>query len=523
MASDRIKIREGNTGILYWNNSNGMSGKYIPNYSLDDAKKLLLEFQEHENINNVPLKNNYVYGGIDWFPTVINYLYNTFHQYVKYKSLIEQIIDGELAVSFENRGNFYNIVSTLNGSKEGNFIKKRIFNLLLRANNKRVLKKYKADILFFKYTSDDFRTSSVKKIFDGDGIPYIEAIGGSRRLLLQNIFVKKPYYFYGGIAFQNLFNHKHSYDFSFYDRYKKFLFGSALNKIEWIMSSFIHEYKIHCSHLINTKIKFFYGIDDTQIVYPLLYACQANHIATIAHQHGAAYNKRHASYMMDGIDKKNYKWFEQLIVWGEYWRDQLLSNSKVYDQNMFVVGSSLFQNLFIQQKRNGTSRYNRNILIPYEFLTNTYAVGKYITKLIDLGYNIFFKPRPDEELQDQLDAYCLDSFHRSGLNVVNNLTPEVMGQISIVAGTMSTMIYQLLPYQKIMWIFDTEYKYMDDLVEEGYAHKVRYEELEKLDEKFFTPTVINSDYFFSEENLKDTLYKHILNGNGINKLNKVRN
>lgn len=516
MAVNRVTIKEGNTGILYLSKNNGTEDRYIPDYSLDDAKKLLLEFQEHKSINNISIKNNYVFEGIDWYPTVINYLYNTFHQYAKYKSLIEQIIDGELTVGFENKGSFYNIVSSLNGGKEGNFIKKRIFNFLLKINNKRVVKKYEADILFFKYTSDDFRTSSVKKIFDGDGIKYIEAIGASRQLLLENLFTKKPYYFYGGIVFQNLFDHKYNYDFSCYDRYKKFLFEKALNKIEWIISASIREYKIHCAHLANTKVKIFYGIDDTHVVYPLLYACQRNHIRTVAHQHGAAYNKRHASYIMEGIDKKNYKWFETLIVWGEFWRDQLLSNSKVYDNKMFVIGSSLFSNLYPTQIETETD--HRNILVPYEFLTNTFSIGKYISKLIDLGYNIYFKPRPDEVLKDQLDAYCLDSAHASKIKIVHNLTPEFMQQISIVAGSMSTLIFQLFPYKKIIWVFDTEYKYMDDLVELGYAHKIKFEELEKLDKKYFTRTEINAEYFFFKENLKDTLYKHVLNGNGSGKL-----
>lgn len=96
------------------------------------------------------------------------------------------------------------------------------------------------------------------------------------------------------------------------------------------------------------------------------------------------------------------------------------------------------------------------------------------------------------------------------VSVVHKLTPEFMETIHIVAGTMSTLIYQLLPYHKIFWILDTEYRYLGDLVEEGYAHKVKYEDLDTLDERYFVRTEVDADYFFSPETLKDTISKHVL-------------
>ena len=203
---------------------------------------------------------------------------------------------------------------------------------------------------------------------------------------------------------------------------------------------------------------------------------------TIGHQHGA-YVKRHAGYVMPGIDREEFTWFDRVIVWGEYWKEKLLKASELYTPEFFIIGANKFKKTYpISPSK---SELPRNVLIPYEFLTNTFKVGQYIQKLIDLGYNVFFKPRPDEEIADQLDAYCLPAAYRERLTVVANLDDATLEKIDIVAGTMTTLIYELLPCDKIIWIFETEYRHLDDLVEEGLAHKIRYDDLHNLDASFF--------------------------------------
>lgn len=61
-----------------------------------------------------------------------------------------------------------------------------------------------------------------------------------------------------------------------------------------------------------------------------------------------------------------------------------------------------------------------------------------------------------------------------------------MNGVDIVAGTSTTLLYQLLPYGRPTWIFDTDYSYADDLVEQGPAHLVRYEDLNTLDDGYFS-------------------------------------
>jgi hypothetical protein len=86
-----------------------------------------------------------------------------------------------------------------------------------------------------------------------------------------------------------------------------------------------------------------------------------------------------------------------------------------------------------------------------------------------------------------------------------------MQRIDIVAGTMTTLVYELLPFEKIVWVFETEYRHLEDLVEDGLAHKVRLEDLGYLRDRYFQRTTIEPEYFFCQEKLKETLSKHVLN------------
>lgn len=503
----QYRVREGNTGILYLTDSEGKEERYIPDYDLDKARELLLEFQELKDVHGKSIKDNYWAEGFNWYPTMVNFLYGqVFFSYIKYKPILEQFIDNKVQFEFENKANFHRLVSLVAGRSSGSVAKKYLFNVLLRLNNWCVIRKYQGDLFFFRFSPGDFRTEKVKKALDDLRVKYIEVLAPEKKLLINNFIQRKQYYFFGGISFKSIFNC--DYLIRSQDRYRNILFVRAIRSFEEMISTSISEYRRHCRALKGTKFKTFYGIDDTQTVYPILYACQKLGIKTITHQHGAAYNKKHASYVMEGIAKNDYKWFEKIIVWGKYWRNQLLTISKVYSPDMIVEGSSLFE--FDYSNNDSVSSQPRNILVPYEFLTNTYKVGRYIMKFIDLGYNVSFKPRTDEELTDQLETYCLPEEYTRRLNIVYRITPEFMQTIDIVAGTMTTLVYQLLPYSKVIWVLDTEYRYLDHLVDEGLAHKVKYENLDTLDEHYFTKTKISVEDFFNPEPLEMTLRKHVL-------------
>ena len=503
----RIKVKEGNTGILYITHENGSKEQFIPNYNLDDAHDLLIKFYKLKDSTGTILKNNYMVDKINWFPTVVSYLYwNSMYKYVQYESLLRECIDGKYIVEFENKKRFYSIYNDLLLKKSTmNFIKRFVYNLLIQVNNKRVTKRHAHDILFYRYGLNDFRTTEIKKTLDGLDVKYLQVISPSRKELTDNIFRLKPYYFIGGNVLSDMFQINYNMDHC--SNYEKVLFTSAVTKINEIITSFIHECRMHSKILYKSGVKTFYGLDDANNVYPVLYACKKCGIKTIAHQHGA-YAKRNVPYIMDGFELGEYEWYDHVIVWGRYWRDLIINNSKAFAADFHLIGSNKHTYSYFNT---GSCTKNKNILIPYEFLANTYIVGKYMQKLIDLGYTIYFKARPDEDAKDELDSYCLSEECRKQIIVVADITDELMARIDIVAGTQTALIYDLLPYNKETWIFETEFKLLYDLVEQCYARLIRYED---LDDNFSTTSIpkkdIDPDYFCNPKPLKETITEYVL-------------
>ena len=110
----RVSVREGNTGILYLTYEDGKQERFVPNYDLGEARRLLLTCQDLQDTTGSRLKDNYWREGINWLPTVVNFLHaQSFANYVRYQPLLEQIIDGELDVVHENQGALSTIVDLL--------------------------------------------------------------------------------------------------------------------------------------------------------------------------------------------------------------------------------------------------------------------------------------------------------------------------------------------------------------------------------------------------------------------------
>lgn len=508
-TASQVYVREGNTGILYVTGDNGKQERVIPNYDLDESRDLLLEFQELlDSTSAIHLKDNYIREGYNWYPTAVSHLYwHVFFPNVKYRNFLDQIKDKELVIHFGNKGEFSNLYQLVTQKITRKTIRNRILQFVIMFNNWTVLKRFPFKLLFFRFSQNDFRSKKIRKTLKELGTKYIQVLPRPRIYkVVIGLLKNRPYYYYGNSYTTNQFKFK--YDMEELDDDKSALFEKAIELMEFSISGYIKEFKIHKQRLSGSLINAFYGFDDNNgYVFPVLYACHQNSIVTIGHQHGA-YVKRHASYIMEGIEKSNYKWFDKVIVWGEYWKEHLLNISNVYHPNMFVIGSNKLKWDYTQE--NGKISVSKNVLIPYEFATNTYKVGKYITKLIELGYTVFLKVRPDENVEDQLESYCLSDSYRKELKIVEKIDSEFMNIIDIIAGTMTTFIYELLPYNKIVWILNTEYRHLFDLVDDGYAHSVKFEDLEKLDESYFVNTVVESEYFFGSETLEETLNKQVM-------------
>lgn len=528
----KIKIREGNTGILYITDKNGEEDRFIPDCDLKESNRLLQEFYKLQSKDGKSIRDSFWKDGINWFPTTIALLHwHIIYAYVKYKDFFIKYPVSEYNYVFLNNerlSEFFKLVlpskgRVLNKSLIANLESKFIFQIKYLKSiiryiaaffyNRRVFRHYpRNSVLFYRCgVTNDFRTSHLIKSLSDMGIKYIELGGLKIKQLILTFFIKKPL---PNILYAEKLSFIKYKSFAIpedIDPVLKWVFQSAVFIIQDKIRMFQSTYEFFKRQFKYAPFKVLYGIDDTNSIYPVVYACQANGIKTIGHQHGANYSPWDAPYILNGFKQGEYQWFDKILVWGKWWKEHIIAQTPCFSANgQIKVGTHMRPLLWPKTNDSCGKKGTMNILIPHEDFGDTYKIGKYICALQDLGYTIYFKWRLDSRLEDELEAYCLPKEREDQLIIVKEITDEVMSKIDIVAGTYSTVIFDLLPYLKEIWILETKFVFWDCLVEKGVANKIRLHHLkEDISKSNNIPDEKTVNSFFSGESLNNVLEREL--------------
>ena len=498
-------VKEGSTGILELTDENGKKLIFQPDYDLDKTKDLLYEFYNHETDTELTVKNSFNFDDIDWFPTTVSRLYwHYFYPCVKYRTLLGDYLSGSVKFIFDKNSKYHGFKELIDQielrDSQTIFRKfsKAIQRLLIPIRNK-IVTSNNGDILLYSYTLDDFRTREIRKeISNNYKVTYVTTIP-TKKLL--KYFFNNKYFITANFYSENL------YSIELLDKSSP-IFNGAIAFTNKIVSEHVSNYKIY-QKTLKKDYKLFLGIDDANWVYPILYASQDLGIKTLGFQHGA-YQLRHQAYFLTGI--KYYRWYENVVVWGDHWKRVITNNSKLFDDQFHIVGSNKHQ---YDYSIINSNRDNKSILIPYEFSSDTMEIGIYMKKFIDSGYDIFFKPRVDDPLQDQIDSYMLGDYEDK-ISILKTISPENMRKIDIVAGTFTTLLYELLPYNKPVWILETSMKLSYDMVDEGFARLFKKKDFQEVDQIFLEDITkeirINRKELFGDKALSSILDKYIIEG-----------
>ena len=519
-TTEICKVEEGPTGILRLTRSDGSPETYLPNCDMDAAIELLKEFQELKDVATATsLKDNYHCEGFDWYPTMVSQLFwYVFFPWVKYHLLVSEAIQGRKRFVCEGPGNFRCLMLTLDlasGRLPRRSWKHSLFEWLWKLSNELLVRRRKCDVVFFRFAAKDFRSKDILQALDDLGINYIPAVPSHGIwTAAANILRRGPDYFFAQpppVWHGNHFGY--SYDLSGFPNDKRTLFTAAIQLVERTITTCVVDMHLHRRWLHKCGARVFYGFDDVNTnIFPLLYAARSLGLFTLGHQHGA-YVKRHAGYTMPGLPDRSFVWFDRVLVWGAYWRDKMIRQAPVHPPEIWTIAANKLKLPYTPSREQASNAAPSSILIPYEFLADTAAVGEFIRKFVEFGYTVWFRPRPDEPVNTQLDAYLLPEEARGKLRLAQGpLNDELLSKIDIVAGTMTTLVYELLPAGKIIWYLDTPYRHLQDLVEEGLAHRIRLKDIQPpghMPPEMTTLTVASAKSFFGTETLKGTLRKHL--------------
>ncbi|MBT8608414.1 hypothetical protein G6656_09020 [Polynucleobacter paneuropaeus] len=467
-----VFIYEGPTGILNLTWDDGQIECIPPDTNLDNAIELLHSFYFIKTESKVFIKDAFWEGSIDWFPTCISLLYwQYFYTYVKYKPLIDEWMQGKVNFNWKNKGSLYSFIQLQEGVSQNKstldkFVEK-IGTLVVDIRNNLVCKNH-GDFLFQRFSINDFRTAEILDSLRAENFKITQLIPFSKREFLQNFFDSRIIFTSGAkkvpMNFESiLISPVHS----------PVMMG-ALNYAQRVILGHRGRYASTKKMLANKRFRGYLGIDDANWVYPYIYAAQDIGIAAYGIQHGV-YVKKHIAYMMPHINQ--YRWYDKVLVWGSYWREKILTNSCLYDEKFHVICGN--KHIYDYTKIPKEGLY-KTILIPYEFLADTTRIGQYINKFIENGFIVYFKVRPDDSIEDQIKSYG-DNFDPKKFKVVSQITPELMAEIDIVAGTQTTLLYDLLPFNKPTWILSTSFHLLKDMVEDGLAENFSMDDFDGIE------------------------------------------
>ena len=126
-------------------------------------------------------------------------------------------------------------------------------------------------------------------------------------------------------------------------------------------------------------------------------------------------------------------------------------------------------------------------------------------KMLARGWRVLLKTRPDEPLADQVAAYQLKDPSR--VEIVEKLSDELLSNVDAAAGTMTTFLYELLPYGIPIWYLETGLTMMEDMVPDGLAHGVTLAGLEDPPAEWFAPRYSGdgSEFLDCRRSLKDVI------------------
>lgn len=498
-------VREGPSGIVEL--SGGLRETYIPDYDLDQALALLDRVYELRDATGTRLRDNYWDQGFNWLSAQINFLYSRcIYRFVQYRRLLERLQKAGARPVFREKNNFHRVWSLLHPfslPKPRDFWP---FRVTLPAHNRRTAREERPDFLFYRYGPKDFRTAEMLAHFEQRGASLAFVYTVSRNMLKQRDNFGHPVYFLydklpaRGAVFRE-------YDLSGFDALTARFLRSTLRAMDLNLARQKVEYALHLENLTIMRPKLFFALEDLNRLHPLLFACKALDIPSLGYQTGT-YSGRQAANSLPGWKAGEFQYFDHLIVWGRYWEDVCRKHSEAFAPDFFIPGAN--KHSYGYRRLESPNFDPKNVLVPYEYLANTAAVGQYIMKLQELGYRVHFKLKPDWDPARQLEPYRLPAEAREKLALVETISDEFMATINIVAGTMTTLLFDLLPYGKETWLLETDYRLLDDLAAFGYARKVSLADLEAMEPPARADRRLDYEYVFNKAKLADVLDREVL-------------
>ena len=262
--------------------------------------------------------------------------------------------------------------------------------------------------------------------------------------------------------------------------YAKFLLSRYLSAVDLV----VFRVRILKKVLSWMSLEAVFTIDNTRDYWELVLACRMNNIPVYAFQHGH-FTKYNVGWLDDGSFDGEIVHPDKLFVWSDFWKRELLRLGTYFPEESIEVGG--FRSP-ISASSNLSKGEILGVLVPYEVHSIKLEVKKYVDKLLTCeNIKIFFKLRTDSDTDRQMNEYGISENYHPNLKIISDIK-DCINEISIVAGTYSTFLYDMMVYERPIVILRTPSDFGDGMLLNNLAEEVNMENLcEKILEISKTP------------------------------------
>ena len=388
-------------------------------------------------------------------------------------------------------------------------------------------KSLKDSILLHDDGHDGFRFRYLKTVLGKLNIPYSRVEYPN----LNNVISKESNqssYWSGGkkLSYRSF---KDLFDYSQIGELKEYIteseFFRLIDAVNVRCEDAIYETKLAFKDLEFRPPKLFITYDQIERVLPLVVACRINGIEVMSYQHGPI-TRYHAGWLGYGIPERYCNAIsDQLIMWGEHWRDHLCSLSNKYNASNTKVGAHLNKTISYEsfteysnaRKDCDVDLANLKILVPFEFLADNIVISRYLEVFLDYGWTVCVKLRPIEDEDTDSDRYAFSKKVREKANFVYELSDTELASFSAVICTQSIFAVEMMRFSVPIWYLETSVPFLSNIVRAGIAQFVTMNLISKFDQKetlrpFLNPIYTDSHYHsvFSDISMDTFLLTELL-------------
>jgi len=256
-------------------------------------------------------------------------------------------------------------------------------------------------------------------------------------------------------------------------------------------------------------IKTVIGIDEHLTHAAMVVTSKPLGIRLIGVQHGV-FHKYSIGWICPGIPRKYNVGYDQILVWGAFWRDLLSELSNLYGPEQLIPAGFIRPSTVRFKPRQPKPLGNPlKILLPYEFLANPDEIADFVKAFLKRGYQIYFKVRFDDPLPVQLRLLPKDR-----LILISALTQEIIDAVDVCAGTSTTMMYELYYLGVPIWFLKTKHDSNIHMVEKGLAAEVTLDEMDsdEFDPARYIIVPRNPEAIFAPGGIPSFVVEHLKNG-----------